>query len=73
MNADKHGCFVRIQETTSLVIPAKAGIQTKKHCWTPAFAGVTALRTSYETVATHTFIKQEHLLIRVFLCSSVSY
>jgi hypothetical protein len=32
------------------VIPAKAGIHEKKHFWTPAFAGVTALTTSSEAV-----------------------
>jgi hypothetical protein len=33
------------------VIPAKAGIQEKKKFWTPAFAGVTTLVVSYETVS----------------------
>jgi len=32
------------------VIPAKAGIQEDKDFWTPAFAGVTARGTFYETV-----------------------
>jgi hypothetical protein len=34
-------------EPPSSVIPAEAGIQTNWDFWTPAFAGVTALMTSW--------------------------
>jgi len=42
--------LVKSPKMASPVIPAKAGIQENKHFWTPAFAGVTALMTFYETI-----------------------
>jgi hypothetical protein len=45
--------LVKSPKTASPVILAKAGIQEKKHFWTPAFAGVTALMTSCERIELH--------------------
>jgi hypothetical protein len=41
---------VKSRQSRFSVIPAKAGIQQNKDFWTPAFAGVTALTTFYESV-----------------------
>jgi hypothetical protein len=40
----------KMSTDTILVIPAKAGIQSFKELWTPAFAGVTVSRIFFEVI-----------------------